>query len=180
MSYWQTYRKPWTSERPSPVPKSQSQYHCTLLLPKPHAPRSPPLRVVACTPVKSTSALPDDFWNIAGDEDANGTEEDEFGLGEAAEGGKTKSKPSGEEAMEEGAEGLPPAPAGDVIVKEEKQTEQLAESMEGVEPQEAPPTPVPAEVILRIVSCLEELKKCLEQAAHTIVSDMLFLHTLVD
>ena len=35
---------------------------------------------------------------------------------------------------------------------------------------EATPSLVPAEVITRIASCLEELKKCLEEAPHTTVS----------
>ena len=32
------------------------------------------------------------------------------------------------------------------------------------------PPPVPPEVITRIASCLEELKKCIEEAPHTTVS----------
>ena len=103
-------------------------------------------------------------------------EEDDFGLGEAVEGRRPKTRPSVEEdAMEVGQEGLL-SPSGDDVVKEEKPTDQSAEAMEGVEPQEVTPTPVPPDVIARIVSCLEELKKCLEQAAHTVVSDSLLLH----
>ena len=44
--------------------------------------------------------------------------------------------------------------------------------MEGVESQDtAPPTePVPPEVMSKIATCLEELRKCLEKAPHTTVS----------
>ena len=56
-------------------------------------------RVISCTPVKSTSALPEDFWNINGGEDtsrASGAEDDEFGLDEAIQ----VPKPGASEDME--------------------------------------------------------------------------------
>ena len=131
------------------------------------------LRVIASTPVKSSSALPEDFWNINGGEEetskTSGTEDDEFGLDEAIQRTKELVKVSGKVDS-------------DTAPKEQrhrKKTDQSDEAMEGVEPQEVAPQPIPADVMRKIVLCLEELKKCLEQAPHTIVSDRVW-YTVID
>ena len=41
---------------------------------------------------------------------------------------------------------------------------------EGARPDTDSATPLPVDVISRIASCLEELKKCVEEAHHTMVS----------
>ena len=117
-------------------------------------------------PVKSTATLPEDFWNIEGGVEGEGTEEEDLGLGD-------RSKVEVHEAvdtMEAGAE------AAAMEWKVGGQDKQLAsddgdEGAEGMESDEkAPPIQLPPELISTIVECVEELKKCLEKAAHTIVS----------
>jgi len=120
-------------------------------------------KVVASTPVKSSSALPDDFWNINGGEEetskASGTEDDEFGLDEAMQ--RTR-EPRG---VREGGD----SNGAKKEKRQRKKTDQSVESMEGVESQEAVPQPIPVEIMRKISSCLDELRKCLEQAPHTTV-----------
>ena len=88
-----------------------------------------------------------------------GTEDEEFGLG-AAE----RSKSEGHEpmdTMEAGAE---------AVSMEWKVKDQDLDGGEGVESEDkAPPIQLPPGLISSIVECLEELKKCLEKAAHAIV-----------
>ena len=130
-------------------------------------------RVVSLTPVKSTTGLPEDFWNIEGGEgggmEGEGTEDEEFGLG-AGE----RSKSEGHEfmdTMEAGAEAV----SMEWKVKGQEEEEEGAVGVggdggEGVESEDkAPPIQLPPGLIATIVECLEELKKCLEKAAHTIV-----------
>ena len=133
----------------------------------------PSPRVIASTPVKASSALPEDFWNINGGEEetskTSGTEDDEFGLDEAIQRSKEPVK-------------VPGKVDSDTAPKEQrhrKKTDQSDEAMEGVEPQEAAPQPIPPDIMRKTVLCLEELKKCLEQAPHTIVSGILW-YTVVD
>ena len=58
--------------------------------------------------------------------------------------------------------------------RKRKKTDQSVESMEGVESQEGhAPGPSPVEILRKIVSCLEELRKCLKLAPHTTVSGIL-------
>ena len=128
----------------------------------------PSPRVIASTPVKASSALPEDFWNINGGEEetskTSGTEDDEFGLDEAIQRSKEPVK-------------VPGKVDSDTAPKEQrhrKKTDQSDEAMEGVEPQEAAPQPIPPDIMRKTVLCLEELKKCLEQAPHTIVSGILW------
>ena len=130
-------------------------------------------RVVSLTPVKSTSGLPEDFWNIeegegGGGMEGEGTEDEEFGLG-AGE----RSKSEGHEfmdTMEAGAEAV----SMEWKVKGQEEEEGAVgvggDGGEGVESEDkAPPIQLPPGLIATIVECLEELKKCLEKAAHTIV-----------
>ena len=92
-------------------------------------------------------------------EGGEGTEDEEFGLG-AAE----RSKSEGHEpmdTMEAGAE---------AVSMEWKVKDQDLDGGEGVESEDkAPPIQLPPGLISSIIECLEELKKCLEKAAHTIV-----------
>ena len=127
-------------------------------------------RVVSLTPVKSTTGLPEDFWNIEGEGgmEGEGTEDEEFGLG-AGE----MSKSEGHElmdTMEAGAEAV----SMEWKVKGQEEEEGAdgvgGDGGEGVESEDkAPPIQLPPGLISTIVECLEELKKCLEKAAHTIV-----------
>jgi len=155
----------------SPLPPSPPPLLPLLLLLLPSSSSlsysSPSSRVVASTPVKSSSALPDDFWNINGGEEetskASGTEDDEFGLDEAMQ--RTR-EPRG---VREGGD----SNGAKKEKRQQKKTDQSVESMEGVESQEAMPQPIPIEIMRKISSCLDELRKCLEQAPHTTVSGIL-------
>ena len=122
--------------------------------------------MVALTPVKSTSALPEDFWNIDGGVEGEGTEDEDFGVGD---GSKVKVQES-MDTMEAGAE----AAAMEWKVKGQDDQTASGDADEGAEEMEsdekAPPIQLPPELITTIVECLEELRKCLEKAAHTIVS----------
>jgi hypothetical protein len=133
--------------------------------------------VVSLTPVKSTSGLPEDFWNIEGGEGGGegmevgeGAEDEEFGLGVAGE----RSKSEGHElmdTMEAGAEAV----SMEWKVKGQDEAEG-AGGGEGMESEDkAPPIQLPPGLISAIVECLEELKKCIEKAAHTIVRNILLL-----
>ena len=66
------------------------------------------------------------------------------------------------------------------VIKQELQTDQSGVPMEGVQSQEAipTPTPIPSEVTRKTVTCLEELKRCLEQAPWSIVSPYTQLRSL--
>ena len=137
-------------------------------------------RVVSLTPVKSTAGLPEDFWNIEGGEGGGGmeggegTEDEEFGLG-AGE----RSKSEGLElmdTMEAGAEAV----SMEWKVKGQEEEEEAdgvgGDGGEGMESEDkAPPIQLPPGLISTIVECLEELKKCLEKAAHTIVRKKILL-----
>ena len=130
-------------------------------------------RVVSLTPVKSTAGLPEDFWNIdeEGGEgegmEGEGAEDEGFGLGEG-------SKSEGHEpmdTMEAGAE----AAAMEWKVKGQEEAGGGGDvgCSEGVESDDkAPPIQLPPGLISTIVECVEELKRCLEKASHTIVSDL--------
>ena len=134
-------------------------------------------RVVACTPVKT---LPEDFWSVGGrgreGEGGEGEGErkggEEGDAGDSSKGGKKRSnckcyhfllhcsRYSNTHTHMHAADRLPP-------------TGEEQEAMEeGARPDtdSATPTPVPVDVISRIASCLEELKKCVEEAHHTMVS----------
>lgn len=115
--------------------------------------------MIACTPVRAPTSLPEDFWNIEGEEQASGTEDDDqFGLGEVQSGRGVHEEPMEVQQSRRGRQ----------------ESDQSGEAMEEEEEeggsQDATPTPIPPEVVARIVSCLEELKKSLEEAPHTIVS----------
>ena len=128
---------------------------------------------MSLTPVKSAAGLPEDFWNIEGGgegggggmEGGEGVEDEEFGLGAMGE----RLKSEGHElmdTMEAGAEAV----SMEWKVKGQDE-EEGAGGGEGVESEDkAPPIQLPPGLISAIVECLEELKKCLEKAAHTIVS----------
>ena len=97
--------------------------------------------------------------------EGEGAEDEDLGLGEGSKG-------EGHEAMdmmEAGAEAVA------MEWKVKGQEEQAAggggdNDGEGVESgDKAPPIQLPPGLISTIVECLEELKKCLEKAAHTIV-----------
>ena len=129
--------------------------------------------MVSLTPVKSAAGLPEDFWNIEGGEGGGGgmeggegAEDEEFGLGAMGE----RLKSEGHElmdTMEAGAEAV----SMEWKVKGQDEEEEGAGGGEGVESDDkAPPIQLPPGLISAIVECLEELKKCLEKAAHTIVS----------
>ena len=100
--------------------------------------------------------------------EGDGTEDEDFGL---VEGSKSKVHES-MDTMEAGAE----ASGMEWKVKDEEEDERLSggvgdEGAEGMESDEKPPPiQLPPGLISTIVECLEELKKCLEQAGHTIVS----------
>ena len=125
---------------------------------------------MSLTPVKSTSGLPEDFWNIEGEEgggvgmEGEGTEDEDFGLGVGE-----RSKFEGHElmdTMEAGAEAV------SMEWKVKGQEEEGTDGVGGVgmeSEDKAPPIQLPPGLISTIVECLEELKKCLEKAAHTIV-----------
>ena len=111
-------------------------------------------RVIVCTPVRTPTSLPEDFWNIEGEEQMSGTEDDDqFGLGEVHGEREEVSE------VQQSRRG-----------RQESEQSGGAMEVEKEGSQEATPTPVPAEVVARIVSCLEELKTSLEDAPHTIVS----------
>ena len=93
--------------------------------------------------------------------EGEGTEDEEFGLG------------AGERSKSEGHESMDTMEAGaEAAVMEWKVEGQGGDGDggEGVESEDkAPPIQLPPGLISAIVECLEELKKCLEKAAHTIV-----------
>ena len=101
--------------------------------------------------------------------EGEGTEDEEFGLG--GDGLMVKGQEEPMDMMDAGTE----ASAMEWSVK--GQDEQLpggadSEGAEGMESSDdkAPPIQLPPGLISTIVECLEELKKCLEKAAYTIVS----------
>ena len=120
-------------------------------------------RVVASTPVKSTPANTDEVWNTedGGEKEKDeGTEDEDFCFSQPKE---KRSKRPQDKSGSFGPE--------DQEMESTEQTEQLDGAMEVVESQEKPPPiQLPMEMVERICQCLEELKRCLEDAVHTIVS----------
>lgn len=116
------------------------------------------------TPVKLSAALPDDFWNIEGGMEGEGTEDEDLELGD---GSKVKGHEP-EDTMEVGAEAL------NMDWKVKGQEEEEPAGREGAEEMESEeksqPVQLPEGLVPAIAECLEELKKCIEKAGHTIVS----------
>ena len=101
--------------------------------------------------------------------EGEGTEDEDFGIGD---GSKVKVQEP-EDTMEAGED------AAAMEWKVKGQEEQAANEGSGDEgPKEmdteekAPPIQLPPGLVSTIVECLEELKKCIEKAAHTIVSTL--------
>ena len=102
--------------------------------------------------------------------EGEGTEEEDFGLGE---GSKVKVQEQ-EDTMEAGED----AATMEWKVKGQEGGETSrdgnkddVEEMDSDE--KAPPIQLPPSLVSTIVECLEELKKCIEKAGHTIVSDVI-------
>ena len=133
------------------------------LTPLPPPPPSP--RVVSVTPSKAASSLPDDFWNVG-----SGVAEP---IGPAEEHDSAATTGKAGEAMEVALDGEKEEGGANEVVA----MEPLPGKPSSAEPMEtadsAPPEPLSNELISRIVQCLEELRKCLEQAPLTIVSTSL-------
>ena len=110
--------------------------------------------VVAITPVKAVSSLPDDFWNIEEEGGVAGAarnnEEDEFG-------------PMDVDKVEENQ-------ADSEQVKQESHDNGIGQSDSGMEVEGGQ---LEEETVVKIVNCLEELRECIEKAHQTIVSIML-------
>ena len=137
--------------------------------------------MLACTPV---STLQEEYW-----QEKRGGEEGEEGAGDVAKGDKKQSSKERKLFLHTHLHlhflslpplSLPPSPLSpspplsspsslaDTLQTEEP--EQMEEDGAVPAGDETTPTPVPVEVMTKIASCLEELKKCLEEAPHTMVS----------
>ena len=110
-----------------------------------------PCSVIAITPVKTVSSLPDDFWNIDEEVGVAGpvrsNEDDEFGPMDVDKGepNQTDSEQVKQESHDHGS--------GQSDTGMEVEGGQLEE-----------------DTLVKIVSCLEELRECIEKAHQTIVS----------
>ena len=111
-----------------------------------------PCSVMAITPVKTVSSLPDDFWNIDEEGGVAGpvrsNEDDEFGPMDVDKG--------------------EPNQADSERVKQESSHDQgSGQSDAGMEVEGGQ---LEEDTLVKIVSCLEELRECIERAHQTIVS----------
>ncbi len=129
-------------------------------------------RVVAVTPVKASQTSSDELYDLYSKAGPEGTTE-----GEYYEGGEKLEPPAtdlgtdnkGEEGGGGGGGGSKEVSEASVEVKEEME-EELMGGDEGEMESEDKTGVLPEEEARKIVQCLEELKKCLEQARLEIVS----------
>ncbi len=112
--------------------------------------------VVSVTPVKTAPSNPGDFWNVGGEEGvALGVikEEVDDGVG-SMDVDKTTESAEVEQMDAETKEESCDIVTGQSDVNMEESGGQLEE-----------------DTVLKIVQCLEELRKCIDTSQHTIVSD---------
>ena len=123
--------------------------------------------MVSVTPVKTASSLPDDFWNIEEEEEGGG-DDDDFGFTDT----NKMAAAEDEEEMEIGGEpDVKDRNENSRTKSHDHATGQSESSMDGLESIEQPGSnQLPDDTVSKITQCLEELRKCLENAEQDIVS----------
>ena len=125
--------------------------------------------------MKTVSSLPDDFWNIE-EEEEGGVEDDDFGFTDTNKMAATEEE---EEEMEtEGETDRKTHSKNSRAKSHDSAAGQSELSMDGIESMEQPGSnQLPEDTVSNITQCLEELRKCLENAEQDIVSRSVQAHT---